>query len=256
MSECLAVVQARTGSSRLPGKVMYPLAGRPALSHVVERLHSASTIDRTVVATSSKRQDDVLARYVPEFGAEVYRGSEENVLKRFYEAADRRDPDVLVRITGDCPLLDPRVVDAVVSKLRSTSADYATNVLERSFPRGLDVEAFTAASFETVYERSNRPHHEEHVTPYYRENPSRYDLVNLSADEVYDEPDLRDRTEVRLTLDEAADYELLDSIYEELYDGEPIGIENVIEYLDATELATLNAEVEQKEVSDEGNDSS
>lgn len=235
---------------------MYPLAGRPALSHVVERLRSASTIDQTVVATSSKRQDDVLARYVPEFGSEVYRGSEENVQRRFYEAAKQYNPDVLVRITGDCPLLDPRVVDAVVSKLQSESADYATNILERSFPRGLDVEAFTAASFETVYERSSQPHHEEHVTPYYRENPSHYDLVNLSADEVYDDPGLYDRTEVRLTLDEAADYELLDSIYEELYDGEPIRIGDVIEYLDATELATINAEVKQKEVSDEGSDSS
>lgn len=256
MAENLAVIQARTGSTRLPGKVMYPLAGQPAIYHVIDRLHHSSVVDETVVATSSKQQDDVLERYVPGFGAKLYRGSEENVQKRFYEAAKQCDPEVIVRITGDCPLLDPRVLDAVLTKLKSTEADYATNILERSFPRGLDVEAFTMTSFETVYERSNQPHHEEHVTPYYRENPSDYNLVNVKANEVYDDPNLHDRTDLRLTLDEAADYELLDTIYEEMYDGTPISIEDVIEYLDATELWTTNTEVEQKEMSHESNDPS
>jgi len=242
------------GSTRLPGKVMLPLDNHYVLNHVVNRVSQAVQIDTTVVATSRKQQDDIITQFAPRFGAELYRGSESDVLDRMFEAAKEHDADIIVRITADCPLLDPTVVDSVLETLQQTDADYASNIQQRTFPRGLDVEAFTFDSFERVHEEATEPHHREHVTPYYREHPKTFDLETVTSEMVYDDPQFQNRTDLRLTLDEAADYALLRRLYEEIPYEDILPTKRAIEYIDDQNLKDINAHIEQKEVDDASSD--
>jgi len=248
MTGVAAVIQARTGSSRLPGKVMYPLDGRSALEHVVNRVVYTDSVTDTVVATSTEPQDDVIEQYAPEFGAEVIRGSESDVLSRFGLAVKQYDPDIVVRVTGDCPLVSPRFIDACVDRICTAGADYVCAGLERTFPRGVTCEAFTSESFDQMRTNSTKPRHREHVTPYYREHPEEFELYNLASDEIFDESWLQGRTDLRLTLDEPADYRLLETVYKEVECAEVIDIADVVQYIDKNGLKDINKDVEQKSV--------
>lgn len=244
--QTVAIIQARMGSTRLPGKVMYPLEGRHVLDHVVDRASSADLVDETIVATSTEKPDDVVERYAPEFGADVTRGSESDVLGRIYDTARSVDANVIVRITGDCPLIDPKTTDTVVKKVTDGGAQYATNIFERTFPRGLDVEAFTFDSFQRVHEEATEPHHREHVTLYYREQEDMFSTESVTSEDVFDEPQFQNRGDLRLTLDEADDYDVLRTIYENVsFDG-ILPIREAIRYVDENDLMELNANVEQK----------
>jgi spore coat polysaccharide biosynthesis protein SpsF len=243
----IAIIQARTGSTRLPGKVMYPLARTLVLAHVVERVTAADAVDRTVVATSTEPPGKVIESAATRASADVVRGSETDVLGRFERVAEEYDPEVLVRVTADCPLLSPAVLDRVVERLDEVGADYSSNILERTFPRGLDVEAFTAESFATVCAEATEPHHREHVTPYYHEQAERFERVSVTAGEVFDEEWLHERTDLRLTLDEPADYELLRRVYAEVPHEGLLDVRDAIRYVDQNGLDELNEHVEQKE---------
>jgi len=246
--EVLAVIQARTGSTRLPGKVMYPLAGQPALKHVVTRTTHADSITNVVVATSTGAQDDVIAQYAPTFGAEVIRGSESNVLSRFEDAIDTHNPNIVLRITGDCPLIDPTTIDRVVAPVRDDNTDYASNITHRTFPRGLDVEAFTTESFERVASAATTQAEREHVTPYYRENPDEFNIANITSEQVFDNDRYIDRTDLRLTLDEAADYQLLNQLYEKIEYDKILSIRDASDLIDTEGLTEINESVRQKKV--------
>jgi spore coat polysaccharide biosynthesis protein SpsF len=243
-----AIIQARMGSTRLPGKVMLPLEARHVLHHVVERVAQASLIDDVVVATSSKRRDDILARFVPDFGAKLHRGSEANVLERLFDTAVEYDADTIVRITADCPLVEPSVIDSVIGSVEQNSVDYASNVRERTFPRGLDIEAFTFDSFREVRKNSTDTRHKEHVTPYYRENPHAFELVDVTSEEVFDDPRFKNRDDLRLTLDEANDYDVLRKIYQNVPYDDILPIRGAIQYVDENDLMDLNESIEQKEL--------
>ena len=249
------IIQSRMGSTRLPGKVLLPLADKFVLEHVVSRVSRATKVDTVVVATSSEQQDDIIAKLAPGFGAEVYRGSESDVLGRMFKAATKHESETVVRITADCPLLDPSVIDASVETLQRTGADYTSNIQHRTFPRGLDVEAFGFESFERVHNEATKPHHREHVTPYYHENTDEFELVDVTSDDVYSDDHLRNRTDLRLTLDEAADYELLRRLYDEIPHKET-STKRVIEYIDENDLEQINAHTEQKEVENASSNSS
>lgn len=242
----VAVIQARMGSSRLPGKVMLPLAGEHVLTHDVRRVDAAETVDETVVATSTGTQDDIVARYAERAGADVFRGAENDVLNRMSRAAREADADVVVRVTGDCPLVAPEAIDAVVCRLRETGADYASTTVERTLPRGLGAEAFTFESFERVQKRANEPYEHEHVTPRYYENPKEFHVRTVTSEAVFDADRHRDRTDLRLTLDEADDYDLLRTIYEGIeWDG-VLDARDAIDFVDENDLEILNRGVQQK----------
>lgn len=244
----VAVIQARMGSTRLPGKVLLPLDCDYVLSHVVRRVSAAGTIDTVVVATSTKRADDAIEQFGSNRGNETHRGSEENVQQRLYEAVSAHDADTIVRITADCPLIDPETVDTVVSRVNEGGAEYASNTTRRTFPRGLDVEAFTYESFENVVSAATTQAEREHVTPYYRNNPDEFELVDVTSDEVFDEEQYIGRTDLRLTLDEAADYRLLKRLYDDLEYSGTIPIRKAIDHVDAEGLSDLNEDVRQKEI--------
>lgn len=252
----IATIQARMGSTRLPGKMMLPLNGEHVLTHVIQRVKAAETIDEVIVATSTKTADDIIARYANKGGAIVFRGSESDVLDRMFRAIEPSEVDVVVRITGDCPLLSSEVIDTIVERLIESEADYSTNILERTFPRGFDVEAFTFESFKQVHEEATKPHHREHVTPFYREHDERFDIVSVTSDEVFEGSWMQDRTDLRLTLDEADDYELLRQLYERIeYEG-LLPVKGAIKLIDEEQLSQINSNTEQKKDSNASDDQS
>ena len=183
----VCVVQARTGSSRLPGKVLQDLAGRPLLAFLLERL-SLLRVDTVVVATSTLDRDDPVADVAARAGVPCVRGPEADVLARFVAALDAHPADFVVRITADCPLTDPALVEAVLELHRRRGADYTCNVLPRTFPKGLDVEVARAAVLRTAAMEAVDPPEREHVMPYLYRHPERFTLANLrSGDDLGEE---------------------------------------------------------------------
>ena len=245
----VAVIQARTGSTRLPGKVLYPLDGEHVLTHDVRRLRAAETVDEVVVATSTSDPDDAVAEAAERADATVYRGSESDVLGRMYGAAEEAGAGVVVRATGDDPLVSPAAVDAVAEAVAS-GADYAGNTIDRTFPQGLIIEAVSMSSLRAVESTATEPHHREHVTQYYLEHPDSFERRNVVWSDVYGWEPALGRDEVRLALDEPADYELLRRVYDGVeYDERGIlPVRSAIEYVDREGLASVNLAVEQTKV--------
>lgn len=197
----LAVVQVRMGSSRFPGKVLKEvLPGRSLIGFLLARLSRSTELDRIVVATTDQAIDDVLAEHVAALGYAVFRGSEKDVLDRYYRAALVHAPQVVVRITGDCPLIDAALVDQVIRARTQHSSDYASNITPPTYPDGLDVEVFTFRALETAWREATKPHEREHVTPYLRESGvfDRFNLANATDESVG-----------RWTVDEPADYTVI-----------------------------------------------
>jgi len=249
-----AIIQARMGSSRLPGKVLLPLGERFVLEHIIRRVQRAEEIDTVVVATSTKTADDIIEWCGKQNNAVVFRGDEEHVLDRMHRAAVAVQANEVVRITGDCPLISPAVIDRVVTRRREAEADYASNILTRTFPRGLDVEAFSRESFDRVRAGADTAAEFEHVTLRYRNGQGGFDTLNISSEEVFDEYWLQDRTDLRLTLDELADYLLLRTVFENVEYNHSPSFSNVVRYIDEEALAEVNASVAQKKAHDEVRD--
>jgi spore coat polysaccharide biosynthesis protein SpsF len=239
MNGTVAIIQARMGSTRLPGKAMLSLNCTPVIRHVVRRVQSATSVEQVVVATSQKERDEIIVRCGSKDGAEVVCGDEDDVLNRMYTAADKYGAGTVVRITADNPLLSPSTIDAAVTNLEERGVDYVTNKLNRTFPSGLDVEAFTFDSFREVEEEAKDPYYREHVTPYYRDS-DQFSVLNIESDEVFDDNRLWNRTDLRLTLDTPDDYELFKRVYENVAYDEIVNIGDVIEYIDRNNLGSLN----------------
>lgn len=164
----VAIIQARMSSTRFPGKVLAPLAGLPLIVFMVRRVQLARQIDQLLVATSTDASDDPLVRVLAEYGISCFRGDLHDVLDRFYRAASAAGADHVVRLTGDCPLMDPYLIDKGLAELALGDADYVANVLPPSFPDGLDIECFTMAALETAWRAARLPSEREHVTPFIR----------------------------------------------------------------------------------------
>jgi len=236
----VAIIQARMGSTRLPGKVLLDIAGAPMLARVVERVRKASTIHRIVVATTTSRPDDAIVECGRDLGAIVYRGDEEDVLDRYYRAAAQNDADVIVRVTSDCPLIDPQVVDAVVAPLLDERAgvEFAANTLDRSFPRGLDVEVASSRALTRVWETARQPHHRAHVFPYVYEHRDAFRIVSVT--------DAVDRSHMRWTVDTADDLRFVREVHRAL-GGREFTWRDVLAVLEREPaLSAINADVRQK----------
>lgn len=210
----VAILQARMSSSRLPGKVMKPILGMPMIGRQIERLNRCDSLDRLVVATSKDPSDDVLAAYAERLGVRVFRGSLDDVLGRFQGAALANGPCThVVRLTADCPLADPGVIDACVWRHIETGADYTSNTIERSYPDGLDVEVMTIDALKTMHREAKGPYEREHVTPFLYRHPERFKIAQL----VQSAP-LADR---RWTVDTPEDFEFVSRVFYMLYPTNP-----------------------------------
>jgi glutamate-1-semialdehyde-2,1-aminomutase len=237
----VAIVQARMGSTRLPGKVLADIAGKPILEHIVARLRRSRLINDVLIATSSTPADDCIADAAAERHFKVFRGHECDVLDRYYQAAKSAAADIVVRITGDCPLIDPEVVDRVIATFLSGECDYASNTIVCSYPDGLDAEVFSFAALELAWRDGRRAADREHVTPYIRTSRL-FRLLNVQSEWG------TSTRNMRWTVDEPRDLEFIRTIYARFGAREFFGWREVLALIDAEPtLANLNAGVIRNE---------
>jgi len=229
-------MQARTGSSRLPGKVLLEVAGEPMLAHQIRRLKRVEELDDIVVATTVDPADDPVAAVAEAEDARWFRGSEHDVLDRYCKAAEAASAEVVLRVTADCPLLDPEVAGLVLSALATDGAlDYASNVVERTYPAGLDAEALTAETLARIFRLGRSPEAREHVTWFLlSERPDLFRIGSVTDDV--------DNSDLRWTVDHPRDLELVRRLYDELdLARSPRSYREVVAYVrEHPELATLN----------------
>lgn len=241
----VAIIQARMGSTRLPGKVMKNLGGKTVLNQVIARVKACPRVDEVVVATTVLPEDAIIVEESQRCGVMTFRGSEEDVLSRYYLAAREAGAEIIVRVTADCPFFDPQVLEKMLRQFQTARAegralDYLSNTLERTFPRGLDAEIFTMAALERAHREAGEPYEREHVTPYIYRHPESFALQSF-RNPVY----LSDH---RWTLDTEEDWRLIEAVYAALdKQGTTFTTQAVLDLLGSRpELVALNAHIEQK----------
>lgn len=237
----IAIIQARMGSTRLPGKVLMDLAGRTMLARVVRRVGRAASIDQVLVATADAPGDDAIVDECRRLRVPCFRGSEHDVLDRFCQAAVAHRADVVVRITADCPLIDPEVSDRVIRAFLDARPDYASNTLRRTYPRGLDTEVTTAAALMRASREAVEPYQRTHVTPYLYQHPESFRLLSVTGC-----PDLSSH---RWTVDSPEDLQFAQAVYQRMAGGDSFSWHDVCRLVaEEPTLADLNRDVRQKEL--------
>ncbi|HHV73352.1 MAG TPA: NTP transferase domain-containing protein [Thermoanaerobacterium sp.] len=241
-----AIIQARMGSTRLPGKVMKIIMGKPIIEHVVNRVKASKEIDDIIIATTTNKEDDIIIEKAKKLNVKYFRGSENDVLSRYYHAAKENNADIVIRITSDCPLIDPKIIDKIIRTFIETSKkekiDYLSNTIERTYPRGLDVEVFNFETLEKVFKEADKSYQREHVTPYIYENPEIFKIKQIK--------DNVDYSNYRWTLDTIEDFKVIEIIYENLYkENELFYMEDILKFQkEHHEISKINENVKQKEL--------
>jgi len=239
-NQYLAIIQARVGSTRLPGKVLMKLAEKIVLEHVIERVSKFKKINKVIVATSIETEDDKISELCQKLNIICYRGSENDVLDRFYHAAKEFNYSNIIRITGDCPMIDPEIIGQVVKLYEKEKLDYATNVIPPTFPKGLDVEVFTFKALEKAWSEVKPGPEREHVTVYFWQHPEIFkqkhliNKINLS--------------EKRWVLDYEVDYKFLQEVFNSLYAIKPnFRLTDVLEFIKVNpDLEKINQGIDRK----------
>lgn len=239
----LAIIQARMGSSRLPGKVLLPLCGQPMLEWVVKRTKMASLIDEVIVATTTDVSDDVLAKFCVDHKVLCFRGSPLDVLDRYYQAALKYDADIVVRLTADCPLLDGKLIDDVIKPVLVGEADFCANRLpppfKRTVPIGLDAEVVTFTALEKAWKEANLPYEREHVMPYLYTHPEKFNIHVIEFAE--------DLGTQRWTVDTQKDLDFVEAVLKEMSCRDDFGWQDIQDILIRKPvLQAINASVEHK----------
>ncbi|MBN2556282.1 MAG: glycosyltransferase family protein [Anaerolineales bacterium] len=243
----VAIIQARMGSQRLPGKVLLDIHGKPMLQRVLERVAGSKLIDQIVVATTTEDGDDPIERFCQSLGHHVVRGHPSDVLDRYMQAALAEHADIIVRLTADCPLLDPGVIDMTIQALLDTDppADLALNRIpgSRTFPIGLDAEVCTLQALRRAWEEADQPYQREHVLPYLYEVPGRFRVLQVDH--------VRDYGTLRWTVDTPEDLQLVRQVYADFAPDEDFSWLQVLDYFtDHPEVAALNSAVVHKGYTD------
>lgn len=242
----LCIIQARLGSTRLPGKVLKELSGKSVLEHVIYRVSKSNLIDQIIVATTTNKEDDKIVDECFKIGVNYYRGDENNVLSRYYETAFDKGYETIIRITSDCPLIDPKIIDNMIRYFNNENEkyqlDYLSNSLKETFPRGFDVEIFTFNSLKEAYENATLEYEKEHVTPYIYLNQDKFTIKNYYNSNKYQN--------YRLTLDTYEDYLVIKNIYDNIYKEDSMFFyEDIISYLNQyPEIANINQHIKQKKL--------
>lgn len=240
----LIIVQARMTSTRLPGKVLLPLAGEPMLTRLIERLRRVRRADGIVVATSTNATDDPIAALCAQLGVPCHRGSEHDVLSRYADAARVHGADVVVRITSDCPLIDPALIDQTIAAFDEGGSDYVSNMLPPTWPYGMAVEVFSAAALAQAHAEATQAAEREHVTPFLYWHPERYRLRNVASP--------LDLSHHRWTVDTPEDYALVSRLFDHLMPNRPNFTQSdVLALLDAhPDWIAINQHIQQKPATD------
>ncbi|PAR27115.1 cytidylyltransferase domain-containing protein [Vibrio metoecus] len=237
----VAILQARASSTRLPGKVLLPILDKAMLERQIERVLRCKTLNSLIIATSENSSDDAIAELAKGLDLACYRGSLDDVLDRFYQAALIVKPSHIVRLTGDCPLADSEVIDRVVEHHIKSGVDYTSNVCPPTYPDGLDVEVMTFASLESAWNNAQLPSEREHVTSYIRKPDAGYKLENVKNKE--------DLSHLRWTVDEQEDFNFVSEVYRQLYTLNPLfTTEDVLKLIEIQpEIASINQKFERNE---------
>ncbi len=232
----LAILQARVSSTRLPGKVLKCILDSPMIIRQIEREMRIPSIDKIVVATSTDFSDNSLVEVLQNNNISVHRGSLNNVLDRYYQVANLYQPDHIVRLTGDCPLADPDVIERVILEHIEHDADYTTNCMPPTWPDGLDVEVMKMSALTSSWSNSKLPSELEHVTPFIRKHPEIFKIHNVSSE--------IDLSHLRWTVDEKEDFEYVTNIYENLYPANKnFKTKDILNYLDSNpNKANINSQ--------------
>ncbi|MGG3804442.1 cytidylyltransferase domain-containing protein [Metabacillus fastidiosus] len=237
-----AIIQGRMGSTRLPGKILKTINGKTLLEYQIERVKQAKTIEQIIVATTTRENDQLIVDLCRKIGVDYYRGSEEDVLSRYYEAAKNFNVQVIVRLTSDCPIIDPEVIDKVVNRYMNDqlSTDYVSNTLDRTYPRGLDTEVFSLRALEKVHQEAFLQRDREHVTSYFYTNPDLFKLQSVKNKYNYEN--------YRWTVDTEEDFELIQLILGKLYNPDKLFLlKDIINLLEIyPDWNNINAHIEQK----------
>jgi spore coat polysaccharide biosynthesis protein SpsF len=235
----LAILQARLSSSRLPGKVLKHILGKPMLLHQIERIQNSKRIDKLVVATSTEKSDDAIEKMCLDNNVEVFRGELENVLDRFYQCAKKYNPDYIVRLTGDCPLADWKIIDDMIQYYLDEELDYMST--SPKLPDGLDAEVMTMSALSEAKQKAVLPSELEHVTQYINKNPNKFKNEHFNFD--------KDLSHIRWTVDESEDFILVEKIYQALYEDNPLFLMNdILKLLDQRpELNKINGNFSRNE---------
>lgn len=241
----VCIMQARTGSTRLPGKILKKICGKTVLEHDVDRLKRVKNIDKIVIATTILEKDNVIVKEAKRLDVAYFRGSEEDVLSRYYYAAKENNADVVVRVTSDCPLIDSEVTEKIIKYYLDNidKYDYVSNTIDRTYPRGLDTEIFSFKALEKAFNEAEDLMDKEHVTPYIWHNPSIFRLAQYKNEIDY--------SNLRWTLDTIEDFQLISSIYDKLYSkkGNQFDVSDILNlYKEYPKLLKMNENVRQKEV--------
>jgi len=240
----VVIIQARMGSSRLPGKILEDIEGQPMLWHIVNRVKTCKLIDEIVVATTVEKNDDQVEEFCKKNDIEVFRGSEADVLDRYYQVAQLYKADVIARITGDCAVIDPKVTDRVVASYleNQDSCDFASNALNRTYPYGVETEVTSFEVLKSAWENAKEERYREHVMPYIIDHPELFHLKSVESNE--------DLSYLRWTVDQKEDLELIREIYKRLYSpGKIFYMEDILELVSKEpHLKEINKDVEQKKV--------
>tara|TARA_B110000114_G_scaffold71976_1_gene76316 strand:- start:1613 stop:2374 length:762 start_codon:yes stop_codon:yes gene_type:complete len=236
------ITQARSGSTRFPGKILKEIEGKSLLQIHLNRLSECKTISKIIVATTIKPEDEIIYNKAIQWGFDASRGSELDVLDRFYKAVKNEKPDWVVRVTSDCPLIDSKLVDNIISFVQQKNVDYGSNTLVENFPDGQDVEVFKFSALETAWESAKLQSEREHVTPYIRNNSDFNGGVLFKA---INFPCEFDYSKIRMTVDEIRDFELIKKLIEEL------GIDQTwlkyTNYIIENDLGTINNSIIRNE---------
>jgi spore coat polysaccharide biosynthesis protein SpsF len=237
----VAIIQARMGSTRLPGKVLKDLAGETVLARVLSRLRRAQQISELLVATTDRPADDAIVAECRRCSVPVSRGDQDDVLDRYYRAAQLDKAEIVVRITADCPLIDPAVSDKTIEAFLEARPDYASNALVRTYPRGLDTEVMSFSALSRAWQEARQPYEREHVTPYIFEHPDKFKLLPVTG--------AADLSSHRWTVDTAEDLEFVRAVYERLKANPEFSGRDVLDLLEGEpELVEINRSVMQKAV--------
>jgi len=237
-----AIIQARIDSGRLPKKVLKKINKKPLIEYVIKRVKLAKKIDKVVLAIPKGKKDDVLLEIARRLGVDYIRGSTENVLSRYLKASEETKADIIVRITGDCPLIDPEIIDEMIDDFEKNKCDYLSNDANYGgHPRGLDVDIFFTDCLKKVSELADKDYYKEHVTTFMLDHPEMFKIRN------YKSPQNLYRPNYRLCVDEKADLVLVKKIFEHFKPKEDFTAQEIIEYLDENpKIASINKNVKQR----------
>ncbi len=237
----IGILQARTGSSRLPRKVLQIIKGKTLLELYVNRAKQSCLMDKIVIATTTEPEDVLIENIAVKLKVDCFRGSENDLLDRYYQCAKKYHADVVVRLCSDDPFADYQVIDRAIQIFRDSGADFVTNHFEPTYPEGLDIEVYSIYALETSWREARLLSEREHVFPYIQNNPDKFKIINFTQEKNF--------SHLRWTIDYKADFEMTEIIYDHLYDEKPVFLqEDILKLLKKhPEISQINAHIKRKE---------